>query len=148
MLIQGSIGAVLSTSVLYSVHEPIRESKVKKLSVRFLVLLLSPALILMSGCERPEEPQVAEQPDAQLDEGIEESVETEQAEKDEEIAKGDKSLVEKARELAKLRAEIEKNPETIDELLEKWKLNEDELEDLLFEIAEDPEASAAYAEMK
>ena len=58
------------------------------------------------------------------------------------------TLVEKARELGKLRHELKENPEAIDQLLEKIGLSEDELEELIFQIAKDPAASAAYAEAK
>ena len=56
------------------------------------------------------------------------------------------SLVERAEQLAELRTRLEADPSALDNLLAQAGLTEDSLEDLLFRIAEDPDASAAYAQ--
>lgn len=127
------------------------------------------ALTFASGCDRSSDAEEAPpaQPDPEamakemaeamgkaLVEGMakamgEDMGELEAAQKEMEKSLGElTSLVDKARALAKLRKEIKADPEAIDELLGKAGITEDELEELLFEIAKDPVASAAYAEAK
>lgn len=57
-------------------------------------------------------------------------------------------LVLKARELAPLADLLEDDPDQLDGWLEEREMTEDELEDLLFEIAGDEEASRAYSEAR
>lgn len=69
-----------------------------------------------------------------------------EAAEDEPEQTDDGDLVDQARELAQLRKQIEDDPDSVDELLEDAELTEQELEELMFEIAEDPTARSAYTE--
>ncbi|MBA2661377.1 MAG: hypothetical protein H0U74_03730 [Bradymonadaceae bacterium] len=57
----------------------------------------------------------------------------------------DSSLVTRAHALAKLRDAIKANPENVDALLTEANFTDEDLDELLFAIAQDPDASAAYA---
>lgn len=107
----------------------------KGLTIGWIALLA--IAVLLVGCE----PATSED-----DPGDEESAAVEDddeaaEESDEEVSE----LVVRARELAQLRDQIEANPDQLDELLEEAGLTEEELEEELFEISADPEASSAYS---
>ncbi|MFW5879020.1 MAG: hypothetical protein ACOCVR_04295 [Myxococcota bacterium] len=55
------------------------------------------------------------------------------------------SLVDQARHLAEVRRKLEQDPSSMDEILAEAGIDENELEELIFRIAADPEAGAAYA---
>jgi hypothetical protein len=88
--------------------------------------------------------------------GQRDSVEADQVDEVDEAAeidetdKGDaeSELVTRARELAALAAAIEGAPERADEMLAEAGLDAEALDELLFEIASDPAASAAYTEAR
>lgn len=106
----------------------------KNFSIYLMIALL--ALALGVGCDKggDEATQGSEAAAVEAPEAGE--VPTEQAQS---------PLVLKAHELAKLRKDIKANPGQVDVLLAKAELTEEGLDALLFEIAQDPEASAAYA---
>ena len=54
------------------------------------------------------------------------------------------SSLEKAREAAQMAVEIEKEPGRLTEILEAHGMTSEEFQELLFEIAEDPELTRAY----
>lgn len=104
----------------------------------FVMFALATGLAACDSTPSDEEPADDQQvPAAQeVDEQLEEPTGDE----------AESELVEQARELADLRERIEENPDRVDELLDEAGLTEQQLEELMFEISEDREASRVYAE--
>lgn len=118
-----------------ALEEPLKKDyPVKNFSIYFMIALL--AFAVGVGCDKGAD-ESAEGSEAAAVEAPEAGeAPTEQAQS---------PLVVKAHELAKLRKDIKANPDQVDALLAKAELTEESLDALLFEIAQDPEASAAYA---
>jgi len=101
------------------------------ISIALLVTLTS------AGCEKSAEPTAATEP----------AIVSELAEFT--SAEGDKaapaSLLDEARRLATLRDAIKAAPDNVDALMKEAGLTDEQLEELLFRVAADPEASALFS---
>lgn len=108
---------------------------------RFTLLLIVVALVFggIVGCDSAPSEDAAP---------VEESASVEEIEEVEEPAEEVSELVERAQEIAALAKRIEESPESVDDLLSEAGLTEDQLEEVLFEISEDPDASKAYADAR
>jgi hypothetical protein len=99
--------------------------------------LLVAMLVFAIGCDSSTDAADEAEP------GQEQGEEGEQGEP-EQPAEEASALEVKAQELAALAAAIEAEPERTDELLSEAGMTEAELEEAIFDIAEDPAASAAF----
>ena len=102
----------------------------------FSAMLIAMLLLFSAACESPSEPEASEQ------EAAEATPEAPEAAAEE----APSELVLQARELAALRKSIQAAPENADAILAAQEMSAADLEALLFEISQDPAASAAYAE--
>ena len=101
-------------------------------------IMIAMLLLFTAACESPAEPEASGQ------DGTEAVAAEAQPEAAAEEAPSE--LVLKAQELAVLRKSIQAAPENADAILAAQEMSAADLEALLFEISQDPAASAAYAE--
>lgn len=114
----------------------------KKHTILVLIALFSISSFLI-GCES----DGGEQPAG--DEGEAEVAEADDEEESSETADDEPSeLVQKARELGPLAEMIRESPDELDAWLDEQDMTEDQLEELLFDISQDEDASQAYSESR
>lgn len=113
----------------------------KKHKILIIVAVFSISSLVL-GCEAKQDESPAD------DEPVAEVAE---ADGEEPAATADdepRELVQKARELGPLAEMIRENPAALDAWLDEQDMTEAELEELLFDISQDTEASVAYSESR
>ena len=109
----------------------------KNLSLLVIALFVLSASLV--GCESDDGDQAAEEASAAVEAETED--ESPRAEEEEEPSE----LVLQARELGPLAEMIRQDPDSLEGWLEEREMSEEELEELLFDISQDAEASEAYS---
>ncbi len=113
----------------------------KKHTTLIMIALFSVSSFLI-GCESDEDEQPAD------DEAVAEVAESDDDESSETDGDEPRELVQQARELGPLADMIRDDADELDAWLDNRDMTEEELEELLFDISQDQEASRAYLESR
>ena len=114
-----------------------------RLTTFFLVALLTlPAFAV--GCDSDDDEAADDEPAAEQEAADDEAAAADEADQADEPSE----LVLKAQQLGPLADTLRQDPASLDAWLDEQEMTEEELEELLFDISADPEASEAYAEAR